>query len=270
MSIKTQSIAKYNYTGRKRIKQKPELIEIVLVDRAAESAMLKVSWDREAILDDLKVERDVEADLVLDVLFLGNSRRYELHHNDETAELRIDDCPDDAVLDFRLKLVSTDSAERGRLLAASSAMKLKSGGGDEYGGQVSSGFFHPEKSDNLGSQIFRVTWQADGDPAIFVNRQYHNRFEKTASYAAHLYPEIVRQVMTGILLRNDDLESVEQGSGSDDWLLFVYQKLGIQLRGPEAEHVKDVPAKLDLIDRIVEAFADQKWRNDKTLLEAVL
>lgn len=270
MSIKRQAVAKYNYTGRKRIKQKPELIEITLIERSAEFARVKVSWSRTAILEEVRLAGKSEADLVLDVLFLGNTRRFELHRNDETADLRIEDCPDDAILDFRLKLVSTGSIDRGRLLAASSSIKLRSGGGDQLGGQISSGFFHPELSDNLGSQIFAVNWRPDGDPVIFVNREYHRRFEKTASYAAHLFPEIVRQVMTGILLRNDDLNSIEEGTGTDDWLLFVHQQLGIQLRGPEAEEAEDLFERLNLVDRIVQTFTGRKWRNDKTLLEAVL
>ena len=270
MSIKSQSIAKYNYTGRKRIKQKPELVEVALLERSAQSALVEVNWNRAVILEDLRMDVAADADLILDVLFMGNTRRFELHRNDENAKLRIDDCPDDAILDFRLKLVSTGHEDQGRLLAASSAIKLRSGGGDVSVGQISSGFFHPEMSDNLESEIFVVRWQADDDPKIFVNREYHRRFEKTPAYAAHLFPEIVRRVLTGILLRNDDLDAIEAGSGADDWLLFVHQQLGFQLRGEDAEAAETTSERLELVDRITETFSNRKWRNEKTLLEAVL
>ena len=76
--------------------------------------------------------------------------------------------------------------------------------------------------------------------------------------------------MTGILLRNDDLDAIEEGSAADSWLLFVHQQLGIQLRGKEADSTDTVSDKLRLVDQIVETFANRKWRGEKTLLDAVL
>ncbi len=270
MSIRSQFVEKWNYTGRKRIKQRPELFNIEAIGRKANEASFRIDWDLAEILSQTKAMKQSEHALVLDAMFLGNTRRFELKAGHSQQKLVIDECPDDAVIDFRIKLVSTAEGSRGALIAASSWFKLKGGLGDDTGQSVSSGFFKLNLADSLGEQIWKISWPASDDPQIFLNRRYHNKFKDTAVLRCHLFPEILRGVLLGILFRNESLDAIEEGSVADNWLTFVEQRLATNLRGEDAEVPDDPEGRLDLVDRVVEDFSQYTWKSGKSLLEEAL
>lgn len=270
MAVRTTFVDKWNYTNRKRIKQKPELFLVEQVSRTPTTVTLRVQWNEAEILEETRIDPATKRLLVLDVLFLGNTQRFELPAGGAAEEFVIGECPDNAVLEFRLKLVSNEEESLGVLLAATSPFKLKTGSGPNEGSLVTSGFFHPELSDSLGSRIWAVTWPAPDAPVISLNRSYFEKSKDKPYFAAHLFPEILRAVITGILLRNDDLEVIEDQSPADEWLNFVEQILEFPLRGDDAELEDGVEERLELVDKIVTAFADRKWRNGKSLLEELI
>lgn len=270
MSIRTQFVEKWNYTGRKRIRQRTELFTVSAMARTANEATFKVKWDLGQILGQTKLTKSSSHILVLDAMFLGNTRRFELSENSSQEKIVITECPDDALIDFRLKIVSTDKVNSGALLAATAWFKLKDGVGNNPSESVSSGFFKLNLSDSLGEQIWKINWAAPDDPQVFLNRKYHNKFKDTAVLRGHLFPEIVRGILLGILFRNEDLDEIEEGSGADDWLNFVEQKLETPLRGESADLPQEPEGRLDLIDRIVADFTERKWVNGKSLLEEAL
>ncbi|MEM5495748.1 hypothetical protein, partial [Hoeflea sp. AS16] len=231
---------------------------------------LRVQWDEAKILKQTGIDATTKRMLVLDVLFLGNTQRFELPAGGSVEELVLEDCPDNALLEFRLKLVSYGEGTRGVVLAATAPFNLKTGSGPNEGSFVTSGFFHPDLSDSLGSRIWAVTWPQPDAPVISLNRSYFEKSKDKPYFAAHLFPEILRAVITGILLRNDDLEVIEDQSPADDWLNFVEQVLEFPLRGEDAEFESGVEERLNLVDEIVTTFADRKWRNGKTLLEELI
>lgn len=270
MAVRTTFVDKWNYTNRKRIKQKSELFLVEQVSRAANTVNLRVQWNETEILKESRVDSSTKRLLVLDVLFLGNTQRLELTAGGTAEEFVIEECPDNAILEFRLKLVSNEEETRGVLLAATSPFKLKTGTGPNEGSFVTSGFFHPELSDSLGSRIWSVTWPQPDAPVISLNRSYFEKSKDKSYFAAHLFPEILRAVIGGILLRNDDLEVIEEQSPADEWLNFVEQVLEFPLRGDDAELEAGNEERLELVEKIVTVFADRKWRNGKTLLEELL
>ena len=270
MTIRTQFVEKWNYTGRKRIRQRPELFTISAIARTASDAAFQIKWDISQILSQTKLTKSSNHILVLDAMFLGNTRRFELPESSALEKIIINDCPDDALIDFRLKLVSTDEPNRGALLAATAWFKLKGGVGDNPGGSVSSGFFKLNLSDSLGDQIWKINWAASDDPQVFLNRKYHNKYKDSPTLRCHLFPEIVRGILLGILFRNDDVEAIEEGTGADDWLTFIEQKLDVPLRGESAQVAQEPEARLDFIDSIVTDFTERKWGNGKSLLEEAL
>lgn len=270
MTIRTQFVEKWNYTGRKRIRQKPELFSVTAIDRTANEAAFRLKWNLDEIRTQTKVPKSGDQILVLDTMFLGNTRRFELPAGASSEKLVITECPDDALIDFRLKLVSADQGSRGALLAATSWFKLKSGPGEHQAKAVSSGFFKLNLSDSMGEQVWKITWAAPDDPQIFLNRRYHLKFKDSAILRCHLFPEILRGILVGILFRNEDLDDIEEGSAADDWLTFVEQRLGHPLRGEQAELSQENDGRLNQIELIVQDFAERKWGSGKSLLEETL
>lgn len=270
MGIRDRFVEKWNYTGRKRIRQRPELFSIEAKGRNANDASFLISWDLAEILSQTKAAKADSHALVLDAMFLGNTRRFELKAGHSQQKIIIDECPDDAVIDFRVKLVSRAEGSRGALIAASSWFKLKGGPGDDVGQSVSSGFFKLNLADSLGGQIWKISWPASDDPQIFLNRRYHTKFKDNPVLGCHLFPEILRGVLLGILFRNENLDTIEEGSAADNWLTFVAQKLATDLRGDDVHIPDDPEGRLDLVDRIVEDFSQYTWKSGKSLLEEAL
>lgn len=270
MTIRTQFIEKWNYTGRKRIRQRSELFTVEATARTTNEASFRIRWDIDQIRTQTKIPKSVDQVLVLDAMFLGNIRRFELLPGSSAEKLVITECPDDAAIDFRLKLVSADEGTKGALLAATSWFKLKSGPGENQGKAVSTGFFKLNLSDSMGEQVWKINWKAPDDPQIYLNRRYYNKFKDSAVLRCHLYPEILRGVLTGILFRNESLDDIEEGSSADDWLTFAEQRLGQTLRGEQAALPEEDEGCLNLVDGIVQEFVERRWASGKSLLEEAL
>ena len=82
----------------------------------------------------------------------------------------------------------------------------------------------------------------------------------------------MRSVATGILLRFDSIKDIDEDSLLAKWVSFIQQRLAIPLEGEEAAHLNDADNsdRLDLVEQIVAAFTNQKWRDGKTLIEEIL
>lgn len=270
MAVRTTFVEKWNYTNRRRIRQKPDLFIVEQVERTPNKISLRISWNESEILKEARLDPSKKRLLVLDTMFLGSTQRFEMPEGESAEEFVIEECPDNAVLEFRLKVVSKELESSGVLLAATSPFKLKTGSGPDEGSLISSGFFHPDLSDSLGSRIWAVSWPAPDSPKISLNRAYYAKAKDKPYFAAHLFPEILRSVITGVLLRNDDLEIIEESSPAYEWLTYVEQVLEFPIRGDDAEIEDGLEERLDLVDRIVTVFAERKWRNGKTLLEELI
>jgi hypothetical protein len=273
MTIQLEFNDTQNFTGRVRIKQKIELFSIRILDRQQETVRIHVKFDRVGIEKECKLSGDDEREFVLDVFALGDIHRLVLpeHRSEDTIELT--DVPDGVNLEFRLKVISRSENTPGKILAATGGrVRLHIGSGDDGSGDQTKGIFHPIPSRDIGSCIWQVRWNGEGDFEVFVNADYFQKFNEDPLFAAHVFPEIVRNVATGILLRYDNISEIGEDTLVAKWVEFIQKRLEIPLEGEEAAHLKDADnlAKLDFVDQIVSAFADQKWRDRRTLLEEIL
>lgn len=273
MTIQLEFNDTQNFTGRARIKQKSELFSLQLLDRQGETVRIHVKFDRAAIEKECKLREEESKEFVLDVFVLGEIHRHVLPEYRSEDELELFDVPDGANLEFRLKVISRSDDAPGKILAATGGrVRLHTGSGDEGSGEQNKGIFHPIPSNNIGDRIWQVSWNGQGDFDVFVNADYFRKFDDNPMFAAHVFPEIVRNVATGILLRYDSIKDIDEDTLIAKWVTFIQQRLGMPLEGEEAAHLKDADnlAKLDFVEQIVAAFTNQKWRDGKTLLEEIL
>ncbi|WP_425082004.1 hypothetical protein [Ruegeria arenilitoris] len=273
MTIQLEFNDTQNFTGRARIKQKSELFSLQLIDRQGETVRIHAKFDRVAIEKECKLRDDEPKDFVLDVFVLGDIHRHVLPEYRSEDEFELLDVPDGANLEFRLKVISRSEAASGKILAATGGrVRLHTGSGDEGSGEQNKGIFHPKPSSSIGNRIWQVSWDGQGDFEVFVNSDYFHKFADDPMFAAHVFPEIVRNVSIGILLRYDDVQDIDEDSLLAKWVTFIQQRLNIPLEGAEAAHLKDAEPleRLEFVEQIVVAFTSQKWRNGKTLLEEIL
>ena len=273
MTIQLEFNDTKNFTGRVRIKQKSELFALKVLDRERETVRLHVQFDRTAIEKECKLREDEPKDFVIDIFVLGDIHRHVLPEYRSEDELELSDVPDGANLEFRLKVISRSVDSSGKILAATGGrVRLETGSGDDGSGEHNRGIFHPKPSTSIGERIWQVSWNGQGDFEIFVNADYFHKFVDDPLFAAHVFPEIVRNIATGILLRYDNVGDIDEDSLLAKWLAFIQQRLGIPLEGEEAAHLVDASPleKLDFVEDIVDTFTQQKWRDGKTLLEEIL
>ena len=76
--------------------------------------------------------------------------------------------------------------------------------------QENKGIFHPKPSTSIGDRIWQVGWDGQGDFEVFVHADYFHKFVDDPLFAAHVFPEIVRNVATGILLRFDSIKDIDE------------------------------------------------------------
>ena len=91
MAVRTTFVDKWNYTNRKRIKQKPELFLVEQVSRTPNTVNVRVQWNEPEILKESRVDSSTKRLLVLDVLFLGNTQRFELPAGGTAEEFVIEE-----------------------------------------------------------------------------------------------------------------------------------------------------------------------------------
>ncbi|MES0871284.1 hypothetical protein [Pseudovibrio sp. SCP19] len=273
MTIQLEFNDTKNFTGRVRIKQKNELFSLQLLDRQGETIRIHVKFDRAAIEKDCKLQSDEAKEFVLDAFVLANIYRHVLPEFRSEDILKLTDIPDGANLEFRLKVISRSNETPGKILAATGGrVRLHTGNGDSDSGEQNRGIFHPKPSKSIGDQIWQVNWNGQGDFEVFVNADYFYKFSDNPMFAAHVFPEILRNVATGILLRYDSINDIDEDTLLAKWVHFIQERLGMPLDGDEAAHLKDADnmVKLEFVEQIVGAFANKKWRNGKTLLEEIL
>ncbi|MDG1431371.1 MAG: hypothetical protein P8Q23_07365 [Paracoccaceae bacterium] len=273
MTIQLEFNDTQNFTGRARIKQKSELFSLQLRDRQGETVRIHAKFDRAAIEKECKLRVDDPKDFVLDVFVLGGIHRHVLPEYRSEDELKLSDVPDGANLEFRLKVISRSEDTSGKILAATGGrVRLDTGSGEEGSGEQDKGILHLKPSTSIGDRVWQVSWDGQGDFEVFVNADYFQKFCDDPMFAAHVFPEIVRNVATGILWRFDNVQDIDKDTLLAKWVTFVQQRLGIPLEGEEATNLKDADnlEKLEVVEQIVDAFTSKKWRDGKTLLEEVL
>jgi len=269
MSLKTVVNAHYNYTGRKTIRQKPELFVIKVLERKDNKANVYVSYDFGEIIKSVNVPDTVECTLVVDSYVKNNVTRATLDRKIKSATFAVENCPEYEKIFFRIKLVANSAEKKGILLAANKSRIVISEERNEGGGDnEETNFFNLIPDSEMKGQTWRIGWEETDNPKVFVNKKlYESYSEKRNILEAFLLPEIIREILTGLLFRQKDLEGLPQDVAASKWITFFHQVLDEDL---EKLSKLDAGEKFGKIDEITRTFADYRWRNDTTLLDGIL
>lgn len=262
-----------NFTGRVRIKQKPNLFSISFIETTDKYLNVKIKYNRLAIEKECKIDDQISKVYVLDAFVMGEQIRTELSEFKSEEIIQLPLVQEGISPEFRLKIVSKSVGSVGKVLAATSGrIKLKVATGNDPSGSSDEGIFHPVKSYELGGRIWHIEWNSEQDFTIFVNAQYFQNWGETPTFAAHIFPEIVRSIATGLLFRFEDISEIDPLSNAYKWLEFIETRLEIPMRGPESELATDTDPtdRLEIVNKIVETFTNMTWRGDDNLLENFL
>ena len=164
--------------------------------------------------------------------------------------------PDGVLL--RIKIVSTDDNDKGRLLAFGDQLKPKSPKDAESTKKPILPF---RGDDTLGQEIWRLSLDAEG-PVVLMNSGLPswNTTARSPQFILLVYPEVMRKISRWVAAARRDGETVDSaGASMSNWMRFV-MSLGIDLYEIDG----------DSDDEDLEKFANQcaeKFSNKYRLLE---
>ena len=270
MSIQLEISDTSNFTNRTRIKNKKELFSIEEIGRENDTLTVLVRYNRDQIETECKIQHENEFAYILDVFVRGELKRYELPEYRSEEQYIIDEIPEAVSPEFRLKIVSKSGDTKGKILAATGGrIKLLSNHSGTNEEVATRGILNLTTAPDLQGRIWFVDWKADGNFEVLICKEYYDKFIHKPVFAAHILPELVRAIATGILLRFNDVSEIDEDSITGHWVEYIETELEIPLhRQPEHnEHLQETEHKLDKIENIVAAFTQQKWREGTLLAE---
>jgi hypothetical protein len=133
--------------------------------------------------------------------------------------------PDGVLL--RIKIVSTDANDEGRLLAFGDQLKPTSPKDAESTKKAILPF---RGDDTLGQEIWRLSLDAEG-PVVLMNSGLPswNTTARSPQFILLVYPEVMRKISRWVAAARRDGETVDSaGTSMSDWMRFV-MGLGIDL-----------------------------------------
>jgi len=161
--------------------------------------------------------------------------------------------PPGALPRFRIKVVG-DGKDRGRILAlADRVVPLKPE--DDSASPIP---LLPVHFRGLGDRIWRLDLE-DG-PVLELNREVSgiaNLARSDPSFLALVYPEIVRCVLTEIVIENDHTDPLfDEDDWMSLWLCFAGRLPGIALPPPSGRSQERLAEKREWIEQAVQAFCE--------------
>lgn len=269
-NLQTSFNASHNYTSRVRVNQKEELFKIRFDGKENNRSIYKITYDIAALLDNAKVQQIKEVKVVAEAYEVGEIYRVQLVDGETEQTLEINSAAEKANPTFRILVISTGD-DKGKILASTSDMKVKVGEdpGEEDADTI--GIFEPNLVPDLDGKIWRVRWP-DNDLVIEVCQKYFMKYQETEIFSAHVFPEVVRSIAQGLLLRFNDESEIDKDSNAAKWSSYFQSSLGFQMGEGEYQNPYDldIDDKLEYAEQIVSAFTTKRWRNENTLLEALL
>ena len=265
-----------SFLGRKRINQKDELFQANLIKQEDGTASCQIWYDTAAIYNNVSLDpNEIESDLVLDIFVLGKMDRHPLPVNGDVFSVVVNDIPEGATPELRLKIVASDEKNLGKIYAATAkkiSFKAPNSDRGDDAGEVSKTFLKFEPSDQLQGRLVDVQWhQSHSDIFIRFDRDFHKKFSESALLPVAIYPELVRSVATHLLCRYDELADLEQSSMAYHWLRFIEDNLELPLSGEDRlwdpDNLEQLP---EVIEDIVTKFMSKQFRDGKTFLEVFL
>ena len=272
MSIQLEISDTSNFTNRTRIKNKKELFSIEEIGRDNDTLTVLVRYNRSQIETECKIQHESEIGYILDVFVRGELKRYELPEYRSEEQYMIDEVPESVTPEFRLKVISKSGDTQGKILAATGGrIKLLSNNPGTNEEVTARGILNLTTAPDLQGRIWWVDWKADDNFEVLICKEYYDKCIHKPVFAAHILPELVRAIATGILLRFQDVSEIDEDSITGHWVEYIETELGILLKGQseQNESLQEIEVKLEIIENIVVAFTEQKWR-EGTLLQEFL
>ena len=224
-------IRRFNYTGRKTIPQKT----FNLVVKAGLPRQFDASFDltEYQFPDDAALYFEAySSGATLVVRFpWGTAGRYQ-----SPANRSLEGVPGDNVL-FNFKVVD-ETGDHGRILGICRQIVLRGGAEGEGAGRTS---LLPVNATPLGQQVWRVSFEND-QPWLEVNSSIPDikeRAQHDPEFLALVYPAVVRQILTEVLVDRDFSDLLETEKWESRWLRW-----GIRFHPDKTE-----PPELDNRDR---------------------
>jgi len=210
------TVRRFNNTGRKRIQRRHAQIAL---DAPAEDGVRTF----EASLNLSSYGLDGQAAVVVEAYRQHTRTRFDYGSVDEIA------APDDR----RLTEFSTDDPVRFRVKAISQSDGLLLAVADRI-----APFVLGEDTETRvpllpvrGASIGSVAWRLDYDPApvLTVNSGFGPWKERARSrhFKWYVYPEVVRQVLKGILIEDKNFPSGGSDEWWERWLVFAHSLRGV-------------------------------------------
>ena len=277
MRAQREDTKNISFLGRKRINQKDELFQANLIRQAEGTANCIIWYNRAEIFRNVGLDySDPSMDLVMDIFVLGRITREVLPLDGDTAAILVNEIPEGANPELRLKIVANDTDNIGRIYAATAkkiSFKLPDDEKGEDRGEASKTFLRFEQSDQLTGRLVDVEWrESNSDLFIRFDRSFYQKHKDTALLAVAIYPDMVRSVATHLLCRHEQLSDLETSSMAYHWLRFIEDRLGIILVGEDSLFDENSEQEMipDLVEQIVTKFMASKFRAGKTFLEGFL
>lgn len=236
-------IRKFNYTGRKKIKQ--DRINITILDGRPYK-----SFDASVNLEGLFFPED--ARIYIEPYHKSSYMRFDCGtvSNFKLPEDRaLTDIPPTTLMRFRIKIVD-ESQKIGRILSTA-AVGPK--------GQIDDGtrqsILPIDWDQDLKQEIFRIVFPEGEGPRLEVNRKLENAREvvKTnQAFRSLVFPIVVRRIAEQILQSTDEFEDGDD-SWQSVWLKFFKNTLRANIDNP-SKLLDDNEERSIWVDDIVAAF----------------
>lgn len=120
---------------------------------------------------------------------------------------------------------------------------------------------HLQEHDGLGEEVWRIEFDdMDEPPVLLVNRSIPGAsgiVRNDAAFRALVMPEVLRAILTRIVLVERRDEDTTEGGAWRDWLRFAQSHLPGRDIPVQSDEAPDTGAAVEWIDDVVRAFAGQ-------------
>ncbi len=147
---------------------------------------------------------------------------------------------------FRLKVVSQNLDQRGLVLAQCERILPRQ---TEGGPAMRQSLFRVQLI-HLENEVWRLEFDDDG-PVLQLDPAFREQARHDASFAALVYPDVIRRVLSRVLRDHDDPDT------TDDWRA-PWLRFGRQLTGKPNPSREDESVVEEWIDEVVAGFVGQR------------
>ena len=250
----------FNYTNRKTIKN--NAIQLGIVQREPEYIRVQLGLDLKA------VKLPDNAKIVLDAYDRSIHERYEVAY--EAAQTRdfIEFNPD-AKLKFKVRIVSVEGADHGKVLAASKEIKPK-----ENTVTLERDEFFKPYAEELGDVPWDIDWDGDDtEPRVRINIRLQEHFGgwSNATLQALLLPQMLKELLLGVITRSSSRNDIDDDTFAGKLLRFGDERVGVV--APDQEFMDDGKVNtewLTWVENVISKFCETKWRDGKSLFDQML